>query len=115
MGDRVLVQFINGRQGEGKYSPVAYLHWHGDSAPDMIKTCAALMAGRDGDVDYAFARFVGICHEAIGGNISLGAWNATGVLQSGDSHGDAGCYVVDVYTWEVRAFGGYGEPFHARA
>lgn len=113
MGDRVLIQFVNGRDAR-EFSPVAYLHWHGEGAPDLIKACAALMAGRDGDTGYTFARFIGICHETIGGNLSLGAWNAAGVLQPDDSHGDAGCYVVNVHTWQVQAFGGYGKPFNAR-
>jgi hypothetical protein len=111
MGDRVLIQFIN---GAGEFSPVAYLHWHGASAPALIRACSDLMRGRDGDTSYAFARFLGVCHEAINGNLSLGAWNAAAVLEPDDSHGDAGCYVVDVVTWHVRAFGGYGEPFNAR-
>jgi hypothetical protein len=113
MGDRVLIQFINGHDAR-EFSPVAYLHWHGDSAPALIRACADLMRGRDGDTGYAFARFIGICHNAIGGNLSLGAWNTKGVLQPDDSHGDAGCYVVNVHTWQVQAFGGYGEPFNAR-
>lgn len=45
--------------------------------------------------------------------MSLGVSNQATVLTVEDSHGDAGCYVVNCKTWEVEAFGGYGEPFNA--
>lgn len=111
MGDRALVQF---RDSDGKVSPVCYLHWGGFNVPEYIRECAELMRGRDDDVQYAFARFVGICHSHIPGNLSLGVWNKTAPLTKGDSHGDAGCYIVDCATWDVEAFGGYGESFNAR-
>lgn len=71
------------------------------------------MKSRGDDASYAFARFVGICHARIEGNTSLGAWNQDTPLTKSDSHGDAGCYLVDCKTWDVEAFGGYGEPFNA--
>jgi hypothetical protein len=43
----------------------------------------------------------------------MGVWNQTMKLTKDDSPGDAGCYVVNCSTWQVQAFGGYGEPFCA--
>lgn len=116
MGDRALVQFVskdkNGKPVE--FSPAVYLHWHGGRVPEFIRECAALMQGREGDVEYSAARFVGICHGAIAGNLSLGIQRAQRVLTKSDSQGDAGCFIVDCGSWQVEAFGGYGEPFDAR-
>jgi len=111
MGDRVLIQV---KAGTG-FSPVCYLHWSGDSAPALIRETAELMKGRDNDVAYCFARLVGVCHTSTPGNLSLGVWNADALLTSGDSHGDAGIYIVDCGTWDVVAMGGYGTSFNARA
>lgn len=111
MGDRALIQFTN---SNGEVSPVCYLHWNGAEAPEWIRDCAKLMESSGENLPYAFARFVGICHERISGNVSLGVWNRTDRLTEKDSHGDAGCYLVNVSTWEVEAFGGYGRPFNAR-
>lgn len=110
MGDRVLVQF---KDSSDRVSPVCYMHWHGDRAPELIRECAKLMESRGEDLSYAFARFVGICHSHINGNLSLGVFNQAAKLTAEDSHGDAGCYVVNCKTWEVEAFGGYGESFNA--
>lgn len=66
MGDRVLVQF---KDSNSRVSPVCYMHWHGDNAPEFIRECAKLMESRGEDLAYAFARFVGICHSHIKGNI----------------------------------------------
>lgn len=111
MGDRVLIQV---KDGKGEVSPVCYMHWSGSNAPALIKEMAELMRGREGDVSYAFARLVGVCHNHIEGNLSLGVFNQADELKAGDSHGDAGCYVVNCSTWEVTASGGYGESFKAR-
>lgn len=111
MGDRVLVQFEDNQTGD--VSPVCYMHWSGDSAKDKIAKLARLMTGRSGDLSYAFGRFVGVCHDEIPGNCSLGVMQQSGRLKPEDSHGDAGCYVVDCNDWSVEAFGGYGESFNA--
>lgn len=110
MGDRALIQFQDSR---GEVSPVCYLHCNGSEAPIFIAECAKLMQSRPDDVSYAFARFVGICHTHIEGNLSLGVFGQDEPLNAGDSHGDAGCYLVDCSTWDVEAFGGYGTPFNA--
>ena len=104
MGDRALVQFTDGDE----VSPVIYLHWSGSEVAGYLKELAELMRGREGDVNYAAARFVGICHNHIEGNLSLGMWNQVEKLTADDSHGDAGCFVVNVDTWNIEAMGGYG-------
>lgn len=107
MGDRVLVQFKN----ESEVSPAIYLHWGGEQAPELIKKCFEYMEGRRNNVAYTAARFTGICHEKTTGNLSLGLLQQTTELTAQDSHGDAGCYVVDLKNETVNAFGGYGTSF----
>ena len=101
MGNRAVVQFTDGEE----YSPVTYLHWDGDSVPERIKELIELMADRTDDVPYSAARFIGICHKHIPGNLSLGTWNNIGKLTTDDSHGDAGCFVVNVKDWAIENFG----------
>ena len=124
MGDRALVIFTDGKE----VSPTVYLHWSGSSVPALIEKAGVRMQGRLGDVSYAAARFVGICHEDIEGNLSLGIWNTprnirTAILGwkheeflKNTSHeellrkysqGDAGLVIVnaDDFTW--KAYGGY--------
>lgn len=110
MGDRVLIQVING----ASVSPVCYGHWAGEYAPRYIREVAELMKGRNGDVEYTFARLVGVLTRYNNGNTGVGVWNQTTKLTPEDSHGDAGCYVIDCNNWDVEAFGGYGTPFNAR-
>ena len=49
-----------------------YLHWHGDAVPGWLAQLKELMKGRYDDAFYAAARFVGICHVNIPGNLGLG-------------------------------------------
>ena len=143
MGERALVVFTNGEE----VSPAVYLHWHGEDVPQLLNLAAAVMAGdpnsgyqnapRIGDVSYSAARFVGVCHSVIDGNISLGLQPITEKLERGardlirptaTAHArvgavslirteidgmwlDAGFVVVDVRApeWCWRAFGGYLE------
>lgn len=115
MGDRVLIQL---RQGS-EVSPVLYVHWGGKEAFYLIRKTERRMKGRRDDLVYSFARLVGTAHEATPGNLSLGVWNAPirgeapksfelGAIDEGDSHGDAGCLVVDVFAsgWVVTPIGG---------
>jgi hypothetical protein len=67
MGDRASVIFFDKVQ----VSPVIYLHWHGSRVPDWIEELRCLMAERLWDAPYAAARFVGVCHNHIPGNLSL--------------------------------------------
>jgi len=143
MGERALVVFTNGEE----VSPAVYLHWHGEVVPQLLKLAATVMAGdpksgyqnapRIGDVSYSAARFVGVCHSVIDGNLSLGLQLITEKLERGvrdlirptaTAHArvgavrlirkeidgmwlDAGYVVVDVRAaeWSWRAFGGYLE------
>lgn len=107
MGDRALIQMVNGDEA----SPVLYLHWMGSEVGKIIEQAQTIMEGRAGDVSYAFARLVAAaCNESGGGNTGVGVWNGEGVLKARDSHGDAGCFVIDVSSekWAVRIGGGYG-------
>jgi hypothetical protein len=119
MGNRALVIFTDG----DRVSPVVYLHWCGGELPVWLADLKHMMAGREGDVDYSCARFIGLCHTKIDGNLSLGVWNIPPHIQravqtfeeSGKardqlteySHGDAGVVIVNAtdYTWQ--ACGGY--------
>lgn len=102
MGDRALIQFENGIET----SPAIYLHWDGNYVEDRIAETKRLMEGRSTDLAYVTARFIGVCHSHIDGNLSLGVWNASYRLTPGDSHGDRGCYVIDISTpdWKVDHF-----------
>jgi len=118
MGDRALVLFHDKNRQD--FSPVVYLHWNGTEVPDLINKLKTLMGPRTDDVQYASARFVGICHEYIKGNLSLGIWNAdkeitdfqNDIDPSSHSHGDAGIIYVDCSDFSWQAFGGYLEGFN---
>ena len=78
MGDRASILFFD----SSVISPTIYLHWHGQSVPEWLQLLQTRMSGRHNDAMYAAARFVGLCHEQIDGNLSLG-------IQSNDfTHGD---------------------------
>jgi hypothetical protein len=128
MGDRALIIFTDGKS----YSPTVYLHWNGTEVPAWLEEHKQFMAARGGDVEYATARFIGLAHTKINGNLSLGVWNtdekrgdaavavstaeadstefkdASSVLAE-HSHGDAGVVVVNVNSFTWKAFGGYLE------
>ena len=122
MGDRALVVFSDGRD----VSPVVYLHWNGTEVPEWLEEHKYLMGGRMGDVSYAVARFIGICHIHIHSNMSLGCFTASNSVKAAArafvqgtstpeqlsvlenfSHGDAGVVVVNVLSGSWRGFGGY--------
>ena len=117
MGDRVLVIFTDGAE----VSPTVYLHWNGTATPALLARLKDLMKGREGDVQYSAARFIGICHKHIEGNLSLGTWNTepatieairkksadlASVLEN-ESHGDAGVVLFNVNDMTWKAYGGY--------
>ncbi|MCH9808488.1 MAG: hypothetical protein K0U74_12205 [Alphaproteobacteria bacterium] len=112
MGDRALVIFHN--HSRKQYGPVVYLHWHGHAVGEYLAQLAELMAERLDDVDYATARFIGIGHDDNRDALSLGVWEKprrfsdTKAYLEDISYGDAGVFLVDAQTWEVRTFGGYG-------
>ena len=111
MGDRAYVIFFD----RHSISPTIYLHWHGGDVPDWLSDLRKRMNGRYGDASYAAARFVGICHERIPGNLSLGI-TSNGFTQADfrnhplmvdASPGDAGIIIVDTRNFSWEAFGGY--------
>lgn len=103
MGDRCLIQFYDGKD----FSPVVYLHRHGEQANEFLDIHDKVMQDRKGDLNYSCARFIGICHEKIRPPLSLGIWNAHHIMTEEDSHGDAGVILVDVNTFERSYLGGY--------
>lgn len=73
MGDRALVQF----KDNNEVSPVVYLHWDGSEVKDWLQELRELMGDRFSDVSYTCARFIGVCHSHIKGNLSLGVFTQT--------------------------------------
>jgi hypothetical protein len=111
MGDRAHVIFFDAYS----ISPTIYLHWHGGDVPDWLKDLRERMTGRFCDASYAAARFVGICHERIPGNLSLGVLSNDFTKDDFRNHpvmvnaspGDAGIIIVDAGDFSWKAFGGY--------
>ena len=111
MGDRALVILKCGNA----YSPVMYLHWHAPQVQNYINRLKEVMNNREEDIHYAFARLVGIVHNDIDGNLSLGCWNlpaefdeANDKAHSSISHGDGGIYVVNLKDYTISTYAGYG-------
>ena len=111
MGDRALVIL----KSETDYSPVLYLHWHAPQVRNYVRRLREVMEGRGADVNYAFARLLGIVHNDIDGNLSLGCWNLPPDFSETDakalrdmSHGDGGIYVVDLTDYGIATYAGYG-------
>lgn len=106
MGDRALVIFHD--KAKNEYSPVVYLHWSGGKVKNYIQELKVLMGDRVDDVDYATARFIGICHSHNEGNLSLGVSNLPKGFSDCDaflgnmSHGDRGVFMVDVSDFSFR-------------
>jgi hypothetical protein len=111
MGNRTCIIFFD----RNRVSPTVYLHWHGESVPGWLSQLKDLMSGRFGDASYAAARFVGICHANINGNLSLGLssndFSLADVLNEdrmeAASPGNAGMVVVDTRDFTWKAYGGY--------
>lgn len=106
MGNRAVIQL----KTNNELSPALYLHWDGGRAREIIKRAEARMQGcPDGDIQYSFARLV---QEAVNiddpyTNTGYGVWNQTTELTEADSHGGAGCFVVDVSKmsrWKIKHF-----------
>lgn len=125
MGDRALIHFHDGDE----ISPCIYLHWGGSIVEKLLQETRKKMEGREGDVQYTWARCIGIADDEVPGNLSLGVWNAPSdkyreareemirmepcsfdreQMHYPYSHGDAGVFLVNCKTWEVEYFGGYG-------
>lgn len=106
MGDRAIIQMKNGDE----FSPVLYLHWSGSDVKRIICDTKDRMKDRHDDMSYAFARLVQIAIGASTGAIGYGVWNQVTSITKEDSHGDAGCFLIDVSNpeWPIETFGGYG-------
>jgi hypothetical protein len=111
MGNRACIVFFD----RHRVSPTVYLHWHGDAVPEWLEQLKDVMTGRFNDASYAAARFVGICHANIPGNLSLGI-NANSLtvadvrdeeLLEALSPGNAGMVVVDTSDFTWKAYDGY--------
>lgn len=107
MGERAVIQLKSGDE----LSPALYLHWDGRRVAKLLEQTQKVMIGRPRDVIYSFARLV---HLAVSldpeGNTGYGVWNELTAITTADSHGDAGCFLVDVSgeAWTVKQGGGYG-------
>ena len=117
MGDRALVIL----KSQGNYSPVMYLHWHAPQVQNYINRLKEVMQGRGNDLQYAFARLLGIVHNDIEGNLSLGCWNLPSGFSERDekflshmSHGDGGIYVIDLKDYSIATYAGYGLLYQNR-
>jgi hypothetical protein len=116
MGNRACIIFFDATC----VSPTVYLHWHGNSVLGWLDQLSTIMRGRYGDASYAAARFVGLCHESIDGNLSLGiSSNAFSLPEvrsrqymEDSSPGNAGVVVVDTSDFSWHAYGGYLATIH---
>lgn len=114
MGDRVLFQVVNSKE-PGQFGPVVYGHWLGGSARELVKALRERMASRPDDIQYATARLAqecGMMMDDLHGERALGVgiWIEDHVLTEKDSHGDAGCVLIDCGDgFRCTCFGGYLE------
>ena len=111
MGNRaVLCLRDNGDQSFSKDAVGIYLHWHGDvnTIITYLKTARKRMGDRLGDSTYAKARLIGVVHDSIDGNLSLGL-GLVGDLDYDNS--DNGTYVINCekLTISGRKYNNYGE------
>lgn len=83
-----------------------YLHWNGspDSVESYLQKAREVMKDRMGDAEYAKARLIGVIHNEIEGNLSLGVGT---VGQMDYNNGDNGTYVIDCSTLTVT-----GREYH---
>lgn len=122
MGDRAIVIFHS--PTDHSVSPAVYLHSHAGLLLNFLEN--ALPRMRTGDPAYSCARFIGICHDEIPGNASLGVYNVPGTAaDAAERHkpaeydrlmaaarridfGDRGVFLVDVDRWRVEHAAGTG-------
>lgn len=106
MGDRVIVVF----EDEHSLSPGIYLHWHGEQVRSLLQEAVPRL--RAGDATYSAARFCGVCHTKIDGNLSLGLFEPPATREDARGkygHGDAGVIIVNTVTGECQQVGGYND------
>ena len=110
MGNRAFVIFYD----RSEVSPAIYLHWHRDEVPSWLAELKLLMKGRENDAEYAAARFTGICHGRIEGNLGLGIRSyylkykdvISHEQMSKKKYSDSIVIVVDTADFSWRAYGG---------
>jgi hypothetical protein len=102
------MQIINSADPQ-EFGPVVYGHWCGSDAPAIVRRLAQRMKDRGSDTQYASARLV---QETIAAgsddSLGVGMWNAEATLTLEDSHGDAGCILIDcAKRFHCHCIGGY--------
>ena len=100
MGNRaVLCLRDNNKQGFSKNEVGIYLHWNGsvDQIIDFLRSTRARMGSRLGDSEYAKARLIGVIHDEIDGNLSLGI----GIVKELEYYSDNGTYIIDCKTLTI--------------
>lgn len=110
MGNRAVIILTDSR---GDHSPAIYVHWTGSMVPQFLAKWWPIMADRRDDLHYGAARLIGVLHNEIGGNLSLGCWNLRDIpkapamlpkFYTAQSHGDAGVFVVNCKTGDVQRY-----------
>jgi hypothetical protein len=106
MGNRIVIQFVNGAD----VSPAIYGHWYGSHAGEALKGLRTQMADRPDSIQYVAARMLGVMIGDDKGSTGFGLWNAPKRLTAKDSHGDAGVFLVDIAApvWRVTVLDGSG-------
>ena len=109
MGNRAVIIFHN--EDNTEYSPQIYVHWAPANLPDLFKQLTLLMTDRTNDPSYAAARFTGILHNALPGNLSLGLFNLpedfqdeAAYISTRISHGDEGVFLINTSNFSIRRF-----------
>ncbi len=94
MGNRAVLCLNDSDQGFNKEEVGIYLHWHGDikNIDYYLRVARKRMGDRLGDSEYAKARLIGVIHEEIDGNLSLGVGT---VGQMDYNNKDNGTYVIN--------------------
>lgn len=115
MGDRVVAHVFSLKDRE--IGPAVYLHNGAYRFPRLVDELRDRMHDRRGDVSYASARLIGLAHEAIPGNLSLGTWNAPhegdpvecweAITSEDYSHGDGGVVLINCDDFSAYACHGY--------
>jgi len=103
MGNRAVLCLRNNiKEGFNEDEVGIYLHWNGSAGQveHFLRKARERMGSRMGDIVYAKARLIGVIHDYIDGNLSLGV----GLVKELDFDNiDNGTYVIDCETLTVSA------------
>ena len=100
MGNKaVLCLRDNDEQGFSEDAIGIYLHRDGSESSiiDFLRLARERMGSRLGDVEYAKARLIGVIHDEIDGNLSLGI----GIVKELEYYSDNGTYIIDCKTLTI--------------